>query len=123
MNQEQMDNLMFVDDDPLHQLSNMLGEVLDDLEFDSDLVDEAKKLFILADVRKASGEIELTRKMSRMVSRQMDSFVDAVKEGHYSEKQFVQDKQKYKGALQASASLLNIGKMMTNYLKKEDDRM
>ena len=44
-----MDNLELKDDDPLYLLSNMLGEVLDDLEFDSDLVDEAKKLFILAE--------------------------------------------------------------------------
>lgn len=55
-----MDNLMFKDDDPLHLLSNLLGEVLDDLEFDSDLVDEAKKLFILADTKKQSGEVEVT---------------------------------------------------------------
>ena len=55
-----MDNLVFKEDDPLHLLSNMLGEVLDDLEFDSDLVDEAKKLFILADTKKHSGEVEVT---------------------------------------------------------------
>lgn len=47
-----MDNLIFKEEDPLHLISNMLGEVLDDLEFDSDLVDEAKKLFILADIKK-----------------------------------------------------------------------
>jgi hypothetical protein len=67
LNQEQMDNLVFKNDDPLHLLSNMLGEVLDDLEFEPDLVDEAKKLFILADSKKNSGEIEI--KVSRMITR------------------------------------------------------
>ena len=87
-----MDNLVFKEDDPLHLLSNMLGEVLDDLEFDSDLVDEAKKLFILADTKKHSGEVEVTKKVSRMITRQMSSFVDALKEGSFSGKQLEKDK-------------------------------
>jgi hypothetical protein len=49
LTQGMMDNITFKDDDPLHLLSNMLGEVLDDLEFNSELVDEAKKLFLLAE--------------------------------------------------------------------------
>ena len=94
LNQEQMDNLVFVDDDPLHLLSNILGDVLDDLEFESDLVDEAKKLFILADTQKASGEI--TMKVSRMVTRTLVSYAEAQDNGIFSKEQFEKDKENYK---------------------------
>ena len=54
LSQDQMDSLTFNELDPLHIISKQLGEVLDDLDFETELVDEAKKLFILADVSKSS---------------------------------------------------------------------
>ena len=49
LNQEEMDNLVFDDTNPIHQISELLGDVLDNFDFECELVDEAKKLFILAD--------------------------------------------------------------------------
>jgi hypothetical protein len=44
---DDLDNLEFDSNDPIHLISKLVGDVLDEFDFDIDLVDEAKRLFVL----------------------------------------------------------------------------
>jgi len=50
---DSLENVEFDSSNPTHLIAEIVGDVLDEFDFDIDLVDQAKRLFVLVEPIKA----------------------------------------------------------------------
>ena len=77
--QEQLDSIDINMENPIHLIAEILGEVLEEYDFNCDVVDQAKKLFIVIKFNKKRQGFQ--KKISVQINRQRSSMVESVNLG------------------------------------------